>query len=83
VNDLVDPPVRDADVLSQPVLADAQRQEELLPQDFTGVDRRQDFSCHFLPSRLMVVHNLHILGEGVCEREVVCAGFAYSCHFLS
>jgi hypothetical protein len=38
MNDLVDPPRVHANVVSQAVLADPQRLQELLQQDLTGVD---------------------------------------------
>lgn len=49
VNDLVDPPCRNADVKGQPVLADPQRRQKLLGQDLSRMNRRQTSSsrhCH-------------------------------------
>src|SRR5690606_15655064 len=37
VNDLVDPPSRDADLLRQPILRELERLEELLLEDLSGV----------------------------------------------
>src|SRR5664279_143438 len=55
----------DADVESQPVLAEAQRLEELLQQYFAGVDRRQSVLGHRHTSSSVVVADLHVVGVAV------------------
>src|SRR5947207_12246493 len=46
VNDLVDSPSGNADVLGDPVLADSHRLEELLEEDLTGVYGPHSLCCH-------------------------------------
>jgi len=50
MDDLIDPPRRDADVLGQLMLADSQGKENILQKDFTRVNR----------SDLLVSHLMHL-----------------------
>lgn len=48
MDDLVDPPWRNADVLGQPVLADAQRLQELRQQNLAGMDGGEVTFCFLI-----------------------------------
>ncbi len=59
MDDLVDPPSWDADVLRESVLADAQGTEKLLEENFPGMDRSQLLG-HLALLALVVVHDFDV-----------------------
>lgn len=61
-HDFADALRRHVNFLGQPVVADAQRQQKLLAQDFTGMDGGK-FVAHAAP-RSVVVHDFNIRGIG-------------------
>src|SRR5689334_13743179 len=59
---------RYADFFRQPVLRDAQRLEELLQEDFAGVNRGQELFAHG-QSPSMIVYDLNVLRVCACPTE--------------
>jgi len=62
MNDLVDTTSGDSDVLGEAILAQPHRPQKLLEKDLSGVYRREFLAHCVLSWRLVIIHDLNVMG---------------------